>query len=140
MTSDFRHDMQTDATGSGDDPFARRPFQFTLRTLLLLTLVVALFCSAAVTFGGIARFLAIATVAWAGVGAIYWKVRVALAAVLAHVFCPIYVAIVVGVSAWQEHVVENSLDAWQPAFGIGFVVGSVISVGIACAIRFQQRW
>ena len=90
MTDDSRNDTQKNDGGNGSS--AREPFQFTLRTLFLVTLVVALFCSAAATFEGMARFLAVAAIAWAVVGAIYWKMRAAPAVVFAHICGPVYAA------------------------------------------------
>ena len=133
MTDDSRNDTQKNDGGNGSS--AREPFQFTLRTLFLVTLVVALFCSAAATFEGIARFLAVAAIAWAVVGAIHWKMRAARAVVFAHICGPVYAPILVwAVSVGRDHVwigEWNSRDICEVTVAVGLLASSVASMGIA---------
>jgi hypothetical protein len=141
MVDDSRNDTQKN--DGGDDPSARAPFQFTLRTLFLVTLVVALFCSAAATFDGIALFLAVAAIAWAVVAAIHWKMRTSLAVVFAHLCGPAYAAIIVwAFSAGRDHVwlgEWNSRDIWEVTVAVGLLASSVASMGIVCALRLRSR-
>ena len=105
MASDSGGDRQTSDNDGSGDRCVRKPFQFTLRTLFLLTLIVALFCSATATFEGMVLFLAVTTIAWAAIAAIYWKMRTGPAVVFAHACGPAYAAIVVwAVSAGCTHV------------------------------------
>ena len=142
MANDSADNTQTNDSGRDRAPFVRKPFQFTLRTLFLVTLVVALFCSAAATFDGIALLLAIAAIAWAVIGAVYWKMRAALAVVFAHLCGPAYAAIVVwAVSAGRDHVwigEWNVRDIWEVTIGVGFIASSLASVGMAFAIRRRR--
>ena len=127
----------------GDGSLVRKPFQFTLRTLFLVTLVVALFCSAAATFEGIALFLAVAAIAWAVIGAVYWKMRTPLAVVFAHLCGPACAAIIVwAVSAGRIHVWVgewNSQDIWQVTVAVGLLASTLVSIGIACTLRLRSQ-
>ena len=120
-----------------------QPFQFTLRTLFLVTLVVALFCSAAATFEGMALFLAVAAIAWAAIGAIYCKMRAGLAVAFIHLCGPAYAAIVVwAFSAGRDHVwigQWNSRDIWEVTIAVGLLASTVASVGVVCTNRFWRK-
>jgi hypothetical protein len=125
------------ANGGGDDDrSARKPFQFTLRTLFLLTLVVALFCSALATFDGELAILATGTIAWVPLAAVYWKKRVGRAVAFAHLCGPAYAAFVWALSASQGDFWDC---AWKMTLGAGFTASAITSVGIACANRFQRH-
>ncbi len=134
---------QTNGNDSDADPSARKPFQFTLRTLFLVTSVVALFCSAAATFEGIALLLAVATITWAVVGAVYWKMRTAPTVVFAHLCGPAYAAIIVwAFSAGRDHVwigQWNSRDIWEVTVAVGLLASAMASIGIACTLRPRSR-
>jgi hypothetical protein len=135
MANGFRHNMRTDATGSGDDPFARKPFQFTLRTMFLVTFVVALCCSATTTFDGIMLFFAVSVIAWGVVGVVYWKIRAAAAVVFAHVCGPLLGAMAWVGSAWRG---SAWVRAWETLLAVGCIAGAMVSVGIALAIRRRR--
>ena len=134
MASDSGGDKPTSDNDRGGDPTVRKPFQFTLRTLFLLTLVVALFCSAAATFEGMALFLAVTTIAWAVIAAIYWKMRTGPAVVFAHICGPVYAAIVVwAVSAGRTHVWLGQWkprNIWEVTIAVGLLASAVASLGI----------
>jgi hypothetical protein len=134
MASDSGSDKQTSDNYRGGDRSERKPFQFTLRTLFLLTLIVALFCSAAATFEGMALFLAVTALAWGVIGAIYWKMRTGPAVVFAHLCGPAYAAIVVwAVSAGRTHVWLGQWkprDIWEVTIAVGLLASAVASMGI----------
>jgi hypothetical protein len=144
MTSNSRNNMQTDTTGSGGDPFARKPFQFTLRTLFLVTFVVALFCSAMATFEGIAMLLAIAAIIWAVVGVIHCKLRTSLMIVFAHLCGPAYAALIVWavMASRGQHIwigAWNPRDIWEVTIAVGLLASTVTSAGIAWANRAKTQ-
>jgi hypothetical protein len=124
----------------GDEPStasqARNPFQFTLRTLMLVTFVVALFCSAATTFSDTMLFLAIAVLVWAVLAAIYWKAHVSLAVASAHACGPVFGGILVAASALRH---SAWLCAWEVLVGVGLVASAIVSVHIACGHRLLVR-
>jgi hypothetical protein len=122
--------------GSGDDPSARKPFQFTLRTLFLVTFAVALFCSATTTFDGIMLFFALSVVAWGIIGAVYWKMRAAGIIVFAHACGPLLGATAWTCSVWRGSAWER---AWETLLAVGCIAGAVVSVGIACGLRLRRR-
>jgi hypothetical protein len=132
MATDSDGEMRPKMSGAGDDPFARKPFQFTLRTLLLLTLVGALFCSAAVTFDGMTRVLAFALILWAVAGAWCCRIWSLKAAVLAYFGGPIY-----GVILWTGSVKRASVweHEWRSLLAVGFFVGAMVSMGIVALRR-----
>jgi hypothetical protein len=63
--------------------------QFTIRTLLIITLIVALFCSATVTFHGQSRYYAIVILAWILLAGIYLCFRHLRSAIIPHILGPI---------------------------------------------------
>jgi hypothetical protein len=133
--------MTTNRQGNGDDGTsaasqAHGRFQFTLRTLFAVTLVVALFCSAAATFSDMTLFLAITVLVWAVLAAIYWKVRASLAVALAHACGPVFGGVMVAVSAWRQ---SAWLYAWEVLVGVGLVASAIVSVHIACGHRLLVR-
>jgi hypothetical protein len=141
MTDVSRDDTRKN---DGDDGIiARKPFQFTLRTMFLVTLVVALFCSAAATFEGMALFLAVAAIAWAAIGAIYCKMRAGSAVAFIHLCGPAYAAIVVwAFSAGRDHVWLGQWkprDIWEVTIAVGLVASTVASVGVVCTNRFRRK-
>ena len=127
---------RTNGNGSDDDPSVREPFQFTLRTLFLLTSVVALSCSAAATFDGELAFLAVGTIPWVALAAVYWKKRVKRAIVFTHLCGPAYAAFVWTILASQG---DFCGWAWKVILGAGFTASALASAGIASAIRFQRQ-
>ena len=92
---------RTNDGGSDAEPSVREPFQFTLRTLFLVTSVVALSCSALATFDGELAFLGVGTVPWVALAAVYWKKRVKRAIVFTHLCGPAYAAFVWAILASQ---------------------------------------
>jgi hypothetical protein len=114
----------------------RRRFQFSLRSLFLLTFVVALFCSAATTFEGMVRLFAFAVLAWTMIGVTYWRRRAGWLAISAHVCGPIVGAILWAGSVWRHSVWTQ---AWETLLGVGFVAGALVSVGIVCVGWFRGR-
>ena len=136
MTDDGGAKTRANDNGFRDEPSAREPFQFTLRTLFLLTLVVALFCSALATFDGELAFLAAGTIAWVPLAVVYWKKRVKRAVTFAHLCGPAYAAFVCALSAAQGDFWDC---AWKLTLGAGFTASAVTSVGIAFANRFQRQ-
>jgi hypothetical protein len=134
MASDSRQDNESDAAGSDDDPFVHRPFQFTLRTMLLLTLVVALFCSAAITFEGMSRILAFSALLWLVVGAACCRMRAAATTDIAYIAGPVY-----GVVLWAGSAYRGSVwqQEWRRLFAVGFFAGSVLTVSLVC---LRRRW
>jgi hypothetical protein len=123
-------------TNPGDDCLDRRRLQFTLRSLFLLTFVVALFCSAAVTFEGMVRLFAFAVLVWAIIGAAYWRTSAGWLAVSAHVCGPIVGAILWAVSAWRH---SAWVHAWETLLGVGFLAGAIVSIAVACVGPFRRR-
>ena len=107
---------------------ARQPFQFTIRTLLVLTLVVAMFCSAAETFQGTSRLLAFAILAWAVAGPILWKIGATRDAVLVHLGAPILYAVAI----WSDRGSD-----WKGPLAAGFFFGAVYSILI---VLLRRRW
>jgi hypothetical protein len=112
------------------------PFQYTLCTLLLVTLVVALFCSAASTFNGMILFLAVTTIAWATIAAVYWKNRVSLVVAFAHACGPVYGVVMLAVSAYRHSL---WVEAWETLLAVGLTAGIVASLGIGCTLRLWRR-
>jgi hypothetical protein len=86
MTGDTTRDERAGLSDGGDgERFARRPFQFTLRTLFLFTTLVAVYCSITCSVGYeeatgvmLALLLALIAVRWRGRG-IFTAIRVLLA-------------------------------------------------------------
>jgi hypothetical protein len=134
MADDSGGNTPTNDAGCGNDAIARKPFQFMLRTLFLLTFVVALLCSAAATFEGMALFLAIAAIVWAVVGAIDCKIRAGWAVAFAHLCGPAYAAIVVwAFTAGRHHawVGEwNARDIREVTIAVGLVASTVASMAV----------
>jgi hypothetical protein len=110
--------------GSGDLS-DRRPFQFTIRTLMLLTLVVALFCSAAVTFEGMSRILAFTVLLWLLSGGLCWKMRAAASTIIAHLIGPAY-----GLALWIGSACKGSVWAGEGAtfLALGFFASAGLSI------------
>jgi uncharacterized membrane protein YciS (DUF1049 family) len=94
--------------------------------------VVALFCSAAATFEGTMLFLAGAVIAWAVMGAIYWKIHASRAAIFAHACGPVFGGIMLAVSAWRHSV---WVHAWEVLLGVGLVASIIVSAHIAFGHR-----
>jgi hypothetical protein len=139
MATDPRHNQRTPGSGFGNDRLERRPLQFAIFTLTLLTLIVAVFCSAAVIFEGVTLFPAIAVIAWTIIGAGYWKTRVTKTVTLAHVCAPLLAAIVVAVACAGRHFLWEYPDwMWEVTVGIGFAAGTVVSVGIVFADHLRE--
>jgi hypothetical protein len=114
----------------------RGRFQFTLRTLFAVTLIVALFCSAVATFSETMLFLAIAVLVWAVLAAIYWKIRASSAVALAHACGPVFGGVMVVVSVWRH---SAWLYAWEVLVGVGLAAGAIVSVHIAYGHRLLIR-
>jgi len=107
----------------GDDCPDRRRFQFTIRSLLLLTFIVALFCSAAVTFRGLPRTLVIAGLAWTVAGMLCVRLRVYRdIVVVAHLCGPILITIPV-VAA--EHGHPGFREFLLTAFATGLLASAI---------------
>jgi hypothetical protein len=134
MTDDPVDKTQIADTGSGEELSAGKPFQFTLRTLFLLTLAVALVCSAAVTFNGMTRILAFTVVLWAVVGVACWKMRRVRSTIVAYLGGPLYGVVLWIGSACRDSVWEHE---WQSLLAVGFFVGAALSVVI---IGLRRRW
>jgi hypothetical protein len=134
MADGFRHDMRTDVTGSGDGPLARKPFQFTLRTMFLVMFVVALFCSAAATFDGMARILAFTAILWLVVGAKCLKMRAAGSTLVTYFGGPMY-----GVILWAGSACRGSVWRHEGAtlFAVAFFAGAVLAVSL---VWLRRRW
>ena len=131
---DKRRADRSDEPLADSQPSGR--FQFTLRTLLLATFVVALFCSAAATFEGMGLFLAVTAIAWATIGAVYWKIRVPLVVTCAHACGPVFGGIMWAVSAWRHSIWAH---VWEVLLGVGLAASVVVSVHLTCVLRFRRR-
>jgi hypothetical protein len=119
-------------SNSGEDSLDRRRFQFSLRSLFLLTFVVALFCSASVTFEGITRLITF----WAILGVAYWRIRAGWFAIFA-LFCgPIVGAILWAGSVWRH---SAWTQAWETLLGVGFFAGALVSIGVVCVGWLGRR-
>ena len=131
MTEPFG-DIQ--ANESGDDLSVHRPFQFTIRTLMLLTLVVALFCSAAVTFEGMTRILTFTALLWLLSGGLCWKMRAAASTILAHLAGPIY-----GLALWIGSACKGSVWAGEGAtfLAVGFFASAGLTIVL---VWLRRRW
>ncbi len=134
MADDPRRDTRLKVSGAGDDSLARRPFQFTLRTLLLLTFIVAIFCSAAVTFHGMTRVLAFTVLLWAVAGGLCWRRRVAGSTVVAHLAGPTYASVL-----WIASACEGSVWGREAAtfFAVGFFASTLLTIALVC---LRRRW
>jgi hypothetical protein len=134
MADDSGGKTRTYDASCGSGPVVRKPLQFTLRTLFLVTFVVALLCSAAATFDGMALFLAVAAIVWAVIGAIYCKTRAGWAVAFAHLCGPAYAAIVVwAFTAGRHHAwigEWNPRDIREVTIAVGLVASTVASVAV----------
>jgi hypothetical protein len=125
-----------DRGGPSDGPLLLKPFQFTLRTLFLVTFVVALFCSATTTFDGIMLFFAISVIVWGVIGAVYWKIRAAGVVVFAHGCGPMLGAMAWAGSAWRGSAWGRG---WGNLLAVGCIAGVLASVGVVCVNRFWRK-
>jgi hypothetical protein len=112
--------------------------QFTIRTLLYVTLIVALFCSAAVSFSGLSRYYAIIGLTWIVYGGIYLRFRLLRSALIPHVLGPIVALMIWLLTMFDKDLLWIECLEMLPQFIlIGLFVG--IIVGSLCALLLQVR-
>ena len=110
-----------------------RRFQFSLRSLFVLTFVVALFCSAATTFTGLTRTLVIAGLAWTIAGTLCLRLRVYRDIVVASHLCGPYFVIIPFVAA--EHGHPDFWKALSEAFAAGLWASAIALYGVFFWLR-----
>jgi hypothetical protein len=113
--------------------------QFTIRTLFIITFIVALFCSATVTFQGQSRYYAIVILAWILLAGAYLSFRNLRSAIIPHIL-----GLIVALMIWPLCILDKSLLFWSdrlellpPFILIGLFVG--IIVGLTYTIVLKTR-
>jgi hypothetical protein len=109
----------------------RKPFQFTIRSLLLLMLLVALFCAMATSLGGTWRLFALTGFVWLAFGGLYVKHRAYRAMLLPHCAGPgLLLAVLLPTApAWIDPAFVQA--ALVPAVSFGFALGCLLSTALA---------
>ncbi|MEN6451658.1 MAG: Uma2 family endonuclease [Thermoguttaceae bacterium] len=120
---------------SADTPGGNGPFQYSLRSMFVLTFVVALFCSAATTFQGAMRTFAVVALAWLVAGGLYWKWRLPFPVLIVHAWGPVVGVLV----CWGAACQEGSWEDWWadvPTILLGAFVPT-IPISALFALRFR---
>jgi hypothetical protein len=117
----------------------RRRLQFSIRSLFVLTFVVALFCSAATTFSGASRLLAIMVLAWATAGAIFWRLHAAKEVLLTHGSGPLLGAIFCGLVIWSENFWCDAMATCPGVLAIYLFATTAVSVAYAMLCWLRRR-
>jgi hypothetical protein len=114
--------------------------QFTIRTLLIITLIVALFCSAATTFQGTSRYYAIVILAWIILAGVYLGYKQFRSAIIPHIlgpimalgFCILYIIV-------EEDTWKDRLEILPHIFLIGLFVGIFVGALYVLMLRIRRQ-